>query len=478
MTSFRENSAHPRPRTFAFSKRQFGSPGVRSGIHVLKRLPGLEYVRPTWNNTETVIRIFPGLCPEDPKQLDSFRVSESLGRYGAWQCCYEAVRKFGEPGVTFLLHNGTDPHYNPFMQNPAWVLYRAIKDACEKGHGKPEWFPLLSKADKQSAPLTAPTEIVLVQGAIFRHDSKDMFGDGQPPYGAGPGDPTVIFEFSKSAADKLFALLDEESEDWKGDSEDPDRFKHGDPVAVDDGAFVHIYQIGTDVSGATKRVTSTADIYSRKPSGFAPKKTKGAFGYDCHLTKTLDGDEGGLTASMVGNEHLVKSKCRLWDDILDFMTDTEQAHLINPLFPASAIMYAFRDHKDWILDDTKKNSVGATSVPVNETSHALARENSWSSARQQSVPQPSVQNELVTRMQKALAGDTRALEQLRAAGIVDVPPISPPGITEDVVVPSGGIPEEDDVPFDNSTSQASPSSTDTKASLEAARQRAMARARK
>lgn len=467
MSTFRDDTVHARPRTFAFSKRQFGTPGVRTGIHILKRLPGLEYCRPSWNNTETVLRIFPGLCPEDPKQFDTFRVSEALGRYGAWQCCYEVARKFGEPGVTYILHRGDDPHYNSYMQNPAWIIYRAIKDACEKGQGRPEWFPLLAKGEKASAPLSPPTEVVLVQAAVYRHESKDLYGEGQPPWGAGPSDPTVVFEFSKSAADKLFTLLDEEKEDWKGESDDLERFKHGDPVAIDKGVFVHLYQTGTEIGNTPKKISSSADMFGRKAT--FTKKAKGPIGYDCHLTSTLDGGDDDLPASFAGNENLIKNKCRLWDDILEFMTDQEQAHLINSLFPASAVCYAFRDRPDWILPETKKAAT-SVSVPIQSGMTQLAAKSAWE------VPS---QNDTMQLMQRALAGDKQAIAQCQAAGLMNNPPrpsYSPQ--VEDVAVPQGVIPDggDDDIPFEPAA--VVQQETASMEALEAARQRAVSRSRK
>lgn len=383
-----------RPRSFANSRRVFGAPGVRTGIHVLKKLPGLEYCRPSWNNKETIIRILPGLDPDNrtSKTFDAFRVSDELGRYGTWQCCYEAVRKFGDPGVTFLLHDNSNPRYNAYQMNPCWILYRSIKEACERGQGKAEWFPLLQGKDKSGASLNKPTELLLVQAAIFRHDSKDQFEGSRLPFGLNKLDPTVVFEFSKSSADRLFEVIDERIEGWVGDDDDPTQFKWGDPVAIADGAFVHIYEFGTDLTaarGLTKKAASLAAMYQSKPTsqghgGFGGRKQ---IGYDCHLTKTLDGGPDDVPAHFIGLEDIIRGKVRHWDDILEFMTDEEQAHLINPLFPASAIMYAFRDHKEWILDETRRAAVGAKTVdmhqgsPVSKDVEDMASAATWSRPR-------------------------------------------------------------------------------------------------
>lgn len=400
------DSKSARPRTFAFARREYGAPDSRLGVHVLKRRPGLAYVRPTWEGTETVIRILPGIDTETGG-FEPTRVSEEMGRYGNWHCCYEAVRRFGDPGITMLLHDGTNLHYNAFMQNPCWILYRAIKDACDKGTGRPEWFPLLNGADKRGATLSRPTEIVLVQAVVLRHNSKDQYGDQKGPYGLNDTDPTVIFEFSKSLAENFFNHIDE------CDPNDPHVFRYGDPVSIEDGVFVHMYERGTDpnpkLTGGQKPQAGWA-----AKGGNQPRKGRGdrVFGYDVHLSKTLDGQPGDIPAALNGYENKVRAKVKPWGEVLEFLSDTEQAHLINPLFPASAILYAFRDKKDWILEDTKKAATGAVSVGFDA---AEAKQSpAWQAAP--ATPQQPDMMAMMGLMQKAMSGDAEAVAQLQTMG--------------------------------------------------------------
>lgn len=459
--SVRENKIAARPRSFAFSRRTYDTPDVRTGIHVLKHLPGLSYVRPSWNASETVIRIFPGLDPNDPSKFEEGRVSEELGRYGNWQCCYEAVRRFGEPGITMLLHDGTNPHYNAYSQNPCWLLYRAIKDACEKGQGRPEWFPLLNGSNSRGATLQRPTEIVLVQCAVMRHDSKDQYSDELLPFGCNPADPTVVFELTKSVASELFNQIDLRlTDDWKGDS--GNNYKYGDPVAINDGVFIHIYERGTDPNpklhqGAAKPVNPTGWA-PRSNTGKGGKGKQATYGYDVHLTKTLDGGDNDIPASLTGNEEMVKSKVRPWGDILEFPTDEQQAHLINPLFPASAIVYAFRDRKSWITDETKKAAVSSVSAgyePVHE--NPMAKRAAWNDEVTAPAYTPPVQ-----APQQTISRPTWSENRPAATNV-----------TQDVAVPVANIPD-DTITLNESASPAKQSSAQA---LEEARARAKARTR-
>lgn len=355
----------------SFSNSRMSSPmsiGFKSGNYVLKRnLAGVEYVRPSWNSTESIFRFLPTWNAQT-QSWDPCRVSESDGRYGPWQVCFEAVRNFGDPGVTMLLCDGTDDSYDPYHQNPCWLLYRAIKDACDRKQGKSEWYPLLQKGTGRAAALQRPGEILLAQALVFRHKSKNTFGPGRPPLGFDQGDPTIVVELSKSAAQAMFAALDARNEDYEGlDPDDPNSFKHPDITGIDKGEFVHFYQLGFDPREKSEEAQQGFDPYSAK-SGHGlmqPRSNKEDIGFGSFITRTLDGSPKGITASLKGHEKKVRQKVRAWSDILNFPSDIEQAHLINKIFPPTAIYYAFNDdHPDWVLDETKDLALGRKRVNV------------------------------------------------------------------------------------------------------------------
>jgi hypothetical protein len=68
-------------------------------------------------------------------------------------------------------------------------------------------------------------------------------------------------------------------------------------------------------------------------------------------------------------ERLIKSKQRPWEDCIQFFSHQEQAFLVQDGFPPSAIMYAWRDHPDWIKDETRAKAVGRTSAMMNPQQH-------------------------------------------------------------------------------------------------------------
>lgn len=120
-------------------------------------------------------------------------------------------------------------------------------------------------------------------------------------------------------------------------------------------------------------------------------------GYGVFITKTLDGGESDIPASLTGFEDLIRSKWRNWEDILEFKTDEEQAHLIAPLFPASAILYAWRDHPSWIPDSVREAGAYEARRPVSAamTPPVGGPPNPWSNPRQPAPP--AVRNNVPTQ---------------------------------------------------------------------------------
>jgi hypothetical protein len=335
------------------------------GKHVLKRVPGVDLWGPAWGE-ETVIRVYPAINKED-HSFEPYRYDSSYCNFSDWIRVYDAVRNFGNPGVTMLLHNGMNNSYDVQAMNPCWILYRAINQALSQGQGLSDWVPLTKGGTGKSAQLSKPTKLYLVQCAIFRHKSQNTFGANKPPIGANPdGGPTIVMALPATAGESMIRQLEEKDEDWQGDPDSADQYKYGDLVGVTSGRFVHIYELGKDprnrYGSSGKQALTTASIYSSAPAGatsggrsfgggagsMEPK------GYGTFITETLDGGEHDIPASLEGFEDMVRSKVKPWDDILEFKSDEEQAHLIAPLFPASAVLYAWRDRPQWIPESVRE----------------------------------------------------------------------------------------------------------------------------
>lgn len=367
-------SANRSARSYSFATQgtatSVGSGAGSAGKYVLKRLPMLDLWQPSWGE-ETIVRPYPMTVPGDSNQFDPYRFSTSYCDFGDWIRVYDAVRNFGSPGVTMLLHSGQNPSYDAQLMNPCWILYRAINQALTQGQGLADWVPLTKGGAGKSAVLSKPTKLYLMQCAIFRHKSKDTFGPNQPPLGANQdGGPTIVMALPATAGEGLLRLLEEKNEGWNGDPNSYEQYKYGDPVGIDEGRFVHIYELGKDPRTRynASRQSNPASIYASSGNsggakGFGGLEPKG---YGVFVTNTLDGGPNDLPATLTGMDQMVKQKVKQWDTILNFLSDEEQAHLIAPLFPASAILYAWRDRKSWIPDSVKESSGYEVKQPVSQ----------------------------------------------------------------------------------------------------------------
>ena len=403
------------------------SSGSTMGKHVLRRIPGVDYWSPSWDD-ECIIRCFPAVSREADSGFEPTRYSNNHCDFSDWIRVYDAVRNFGNPGVTMLLHDGMDPSYEAQIMNPCWILYRAINNALSQGQGQPDWVPLTRGGQGRGAQLSKPNKLYLVQCAIYRHKGKDTFGPGKPPLGASAEGPTIVMGLPSSAGESLLRLLEEKDEDWKGDPDDFAQFKHGDVVDLKTGGFIHFYQLGNDPRArynTQRQALSPASIYSSAPSAQSFGNNKDAKGYGVFITRTLD-DRGpdDIPASLEGLEDMVRGKVRAWDDVLDFKSDEEQARLVAPLFPASAILYAWRDHPSWIPDSVREAANYESRSPVSSSAPPSAMSNApWGRPRPQqtqtqAAPKPTYAEPFV-ETDDEMPNHSEAVESLGDDPILD-----------------------------------------------------------
>lgn len=435
-----------RPQRYSFANQgaaASASTGAQAGKHVLRRVPGVDFWSPSWGE-ETIIRAFPAINPQKPTEFDPYRLSQGYCDFGDWIRVYEAVRNFGNPGVTMLLHDSLNPSYDAQLMNPCWVLHRAINMALSQGQGLGEWVPLTKGSAGKGAVLSKPSKLYLVQCAIFRHKSKDTFGPGKSPLGTDLAGPTIVMGLPPTAGEALISQLEERDEGWQGDPNDVKQYKYGDPVSINAGRFIHIYELGKDPRSRfnqTKQQSTPASIYTASAqarTGSGPGME--AKGYGVFITETLDGGPNDISASMDGMEDLVRAKWRPWDNILEFKTDEEQAHLIAPLFPPSAILYAWREHPSWIPDSVREAGEYEARRPVSATSPYQPNSNPWLGG--------------ANRAQAAVPSSGPAVPSAfaRNTGSASVPAPSVPAAVRpesgandyDSVVPSASIPDSSD----------------------------------
>ncbi len=356
---------------YRFADNATGNQSNEYGNHILKRGAG-EIRKPSWNRTETVVRFLPQWNFE-ANEWEPFRRSPAPLDFGDWIRRYDAVRGFGESGITMLLYDPiANPAYDP-QSNPCNILYRAINAAIDNKTCEPDWPALLKGGQGRKAALSRSGPIYVTRCGIFRIKSKDMATQERSPLGLATSDPAFFLELPKTAGEKLISLLETPAEDaagnpYSGDPDSPEAWKYGDIVSLDQGAYVHIYEEGSDPraaqaaaqAGSTPRQLTVGTGGRGNYGGGGNKGGSGFTGFDLHVASTWNGYGAALNTPEL--EKLIKSKQKPWEECLQFYSHQEQAFLAQDGFPPNAILYAWRDHPEWIKDETRSKAVNRTSV--------------------------------------------------------------------------------------------------------------------
>lgn len=334
-----------------------------SGVCVTKQDAGVEVWKPSWKGTQTVFRPYPSLRHDDDTQFYPYRMGDT-DYFGHWIRQFTVAWGVGSPAVTFLMETS---HSFDAWQTPLGLLNSVIGRACKEQRGRPEWAPLVTSSKDRGKSLTMPKTCYMMQGALMMHNSKQLFGNGRMAPGTGPNSPCVLM-LSGGVGKKLIDMLSVEKPTFArtdGPYSFEDRYVEGDPVGLDAGRFITFFECGHDPRNkyAAQPVNGNPMISPMvNPMAGGQTKSGGSFeerGFDLFLSPTAPGC-GPATMNSPELREMVRSKWRHWEDILYFPTEVEQAHMLNRVFPATAIMAAFADNPSWILDETRAKAVNQT----------------------------------------------------------------------------------------------------------------------
>lgn len=371
---------------------QFATRIFKPTINVIVR-------RPTWKGTETIFRPYPSLDYVDPMQFEPYRLDAGgSAKMSNWIRRYDAAFMVGDPPITFLTeHPDLGPRYNP-AETPLGILNMAIRGAIKQRHEQAGFGALVTGDTQKGASLDRVNSVYLMQGLLMVHNSEVQYGQNKVPPGAGDRAPCVLMlkggtgNSQYSLGPKLISMLDEENPDFSGDPEDfESRYLHGDPVSLDSGRYMRFFQQGADPRARMTAQPQTRGAFSVQQSRGPQSGGAGGkeiAGYDIQLERTLP---DGTPACLNTEEWLdtVRTKWLYWEDSLYFPTYLEQAHMLNRVFPANAIVYAFENYnKDWITEETWTAYLQreSASVPAAPPGHGAAP--AFATPRQGQVPPP------------------------------------------------------------------------------------------
>ena len=348
-------------RNYSFGDYGASETTARQGNYLIKQNMA-DLWSPAYGQGVTTIRIFPALSPEDgtwepyrwpsTDPYDPLKFSDFIRRYSA-------VRSMGDPGVTFIQLDPTNPQVEDSQMTPAWLLYRAIDRAVATGQDRQGWASLLRGSVGRGAMLPKPTEVYLVQGVIMSYKGRAY----SPPKGFGAADKTVVIELGHSAGVALVQELNREREGYTGNPDDFEaRYANGDPVSLNGGRFVSFYTLkdGDPRQAQQQAAHGWQGVAAGNQHGAAGGRQADPIGYGCFMEPSF----GTVPARLAEYDALVRQKVRQWDDMLYFPTIEQQAALLADKFPAEVITYAWSGHPEWIPEEVRRRAVGAVSLAM------------------------------------------------------------------------------------------------------------------
>ncbi len=338
-------------RRYNFAEHGNSNQGSKQGKFIIKNNLA-QHWNPCWGDGVTVIRPYPAKSIEQGVTWDPYRYSAEGNQFGDWIRRYDAVRNFGDPGVTFIIADPADPTREDPQRLPAWELFNAIDKAVSSGQEQQGWAGLLRGGRNRGAVLSRPSEVYLIQGAIMQHKT-ELFSS---PRGFGDDKPLMLELSSNAGVSMLTELnrLNENSGAPEGDWEH--MFVNGDAVSLDYGRFITFYKLAD--GDPRQRQQQQAGGWNSAGQQATGARQADPIGYGCYLEPTFN----GIPANLRQFESMIQNKVQMWDDILWFPTVEEQAHLIADKFPPDVILYAWRDHPDWIPETIRNRAVAHHAV--------------------------------------------------------------------------------------------------------------------
>lgn len=356
----RDTSMRQGGRRYNFAEHGNSEFGSRQGQYLVRNNLA-EVWGPTFGNGTTTIRAFPAKNPDDPtgQAWDPYRLSGEPNHFGDWLRRYPAIRSFGDPGVTMIIGDPANPQDDKFA-SPAWVLYNSIDRAVANKQDQQGWAGLLRGGAGRGAQLCKPSEVYLVQGCIIKHKEKVY----SPPQGLAPDHKLVVFSLSTSAGQAMMGELNKVREGYTGSDADWEQmYANGDPVGLDAGRFITFYKLADGDPRVQQTPVAQAGWNLQSPQGgrnMGQSRSQEPAGYGCFMEPAF----GNISAAFRPYEGYIAGKVMPWEQLLYFPTIDEQAMRIADKFPVDVIMYAWRDHPQWIPDSVRQRAVAAVSAAV------------------------------------------------------------------------------------------------------------------
>lgn len=311
--------------------------------YILKRGAG-ETMKPSWDQP-TIFRILPGLNPDNPTEFDPWRFSTRADEYGQWfypvDVAAVSCEANNRTSRTWVIRDPFDKAYN-LSTNPLVLMRNAVKSAItQKQPFAINWLSLINGGQGRGPELAGPKECWLVQAVIMEHGGKVF----EIPKGFGPDDRTVFMVLTVSAVQAVKRAMEQRKPDFAGDPEDiAGHFIHGDPIALNDGAYIVLFNREKDPRAQNNRASGHSAFANAGNRGGAMEVK----GYDAFLQKEYRGG----SAQLAEFTNLVFDKVKNWQDAVNIPSDEEQVKFLEQVYRpfSDLLVYSLDDSYGEVLD--------------------------------------------------------------------------------------------------------------------------------
>lgn len=350
------------------------------------KIPGqVALNKPSWQKGSLIFRPVPSFNPDVYNETgklehDAYRLGPEPRNFTDFTRKYPGVDYLGDgdDAVSFLLYDysSDEAEYDP-STNPYILLYEAVRRAVYRDKTHMQWLPLIDRKANDRPPLKPHCTYYFFQGIVYRRGEKNFFGQDKVPLGLGAKDATQIIRLKNSAGSALYEAFDLRNENWDGPETDyPNSMLHGDPISLDQGRFITVYNAQAGGMNATVNQELAGLDGSFDLNKESKSKSRGdeEQGYSVQIDKffTLNGTVTKMPASYTGLPHSKElidriMKRTVWfDDVIRVPSHDEQCLWISKAMKGyrDVLEFAWVDFPEYMTADVQKVLSASKQVSV------------------------------------------------------------------------------------------------------------------
>lgn len=279
----------------------------------------------------------------------------------------KGVLQFGKQWISVLFDNPEDSGWDFDTDHPIQLISRTTRYAIKKNtdvqtpYGSAtsdRWKVLLEgdEAAKEFAIIKSPEVMFLVYAVIYQAGTTNYLQETGAPFGALAGEPLVVFVMTRSTG---ATLMDQIDMPLRNDRPD-EGLLH---PTVTGSRFIHFFDKKVGACPMIKHAAAPSsgqdgdDFGStrRGPQLRMGEKPAEGFGYNVHVSETIDGLPGSRKVSRDAIAKYAQNRVLPWEQVLRGHTPDECADLVQSMagLPLSVLAHAWQSHPEYFNSVTK-----------------------------------------------------------------------------------------------------------------------------